>query len=352
MVKRVGAYWTLVLLLLLLTACGKGQPAAKNEGQAPATRAVTVTDQLGRVVTVPPNLQKVAAMDHLPTMIMFALGQQDKLVQRSLVGKLDAAIAAVDEKYAAKASVVHTSMTKNNFSVEELAAKGAQLVIVYASFDRTVIQQLENAGMTVLAVKGETVEESFAAVRLLAKVFDREEQGEKYIAACEKIMNMVKERVGNIPVEQRPKIMFTGAQNILTAATGDMLQNTIIETAGGGNVAKGLTGFWASVSPEQIAEWNPDVILLGSSKDTYGLDEIYNSSHYKTVKAVNERRVYLFPSNIGWWDYPAPHCVLGILWTAKMLYPDKFADIDMNKTADEFYTDFLGHSFSSLGGKL
>ena len=45
-------------------------------------------------------------------------------------------------------------------------------------------------------------------------------------------------------------------------------------SAGAENVASGLKGFWCDVSPEQVALWNPDVIFLGSSKDTYDVDKV------------------------------------------------------------------------------
>ena len=95
------------------------------------------------------------------------------------------------------------------------------------------------------------------------------------------------------------------------------------------------------------------MIFVGSSLDTsYGLKEIYQNPQFKTVRAIQEKRVYAFPSNIGWWDYPAPHCVLGVAWAAKTLYPERFRDLDMVKTADIFYKKYLGHTFTALGGML
>jgi iron complex transport system substrate-binding protein len=94
------------------------------------------------------------------------------------------------------------------------------------------------------------------------------------------------------------------------------------------------------------------VILLGSSKGTYGVDLVYGNEQFRTIKAVSQHRVYAFPSNIEWWDYPAPTCVLGVVWAAKTLYPDRFSDVDILKLADDYYTKYLGYSFTVLGGHL
>lgn len=330
-----------VALLLILTAGCRHQPAM------PENATVTVVDQMGRRVELPQNIRKIAAADYLGGIIVFALGQQDKQVHQALVGRPARAMAAVDAKFAALPQLGYMTM-----NAEELAALGTQVVFVNVSFDKSRVEQMENAGIKTVAIKGQTLEDSFAAVRLAAKVLGCEDRGEEYIRECEKILAMVEGRISGIPAEKRPGVMFTGPKRLFSVAGGEMLQTSIIERAGGQNVAAGLKGFWADVSPEQIAVWNPDVVFLGSTFENYSTDALYNNPHLQTVKAIREKQVYAFPSNIDWWDFPAPHYVLGVLWTAKTLYPDRFSDIDMAKIADEFYMKFLGHTFTEMGGKL
>jgi iron complex transport system substrate-binding protein len=334
------------LILVLILAAGCRQQPAVSENTT-----VTVVDQLGRRVELPKNVQRIATVDHIGGLIIFALGQQDKQVHQSLYGKLGRAMAAVDRKFAALPQL-RTRPDQKFIGLEELTAIGTQVVFVKASFDKAQVEQMENVGIKAVAIKGETLEDSFEAVRLMAKVLGCEDRGREYITDCQKILDMVRGRIGDIPAENRPRVIFTGPKSIFSVASGEMLQTLIIERAGGQNAAAKLKGFWADVSPEQVAAWNPDVIFLGSTKETYGVDDYYNNPHLQTVKAVKEKRVFIFPSNIDWWDYPAPHYVLGTLWAAKILHPDKFADVDMIKVADEFYGKYLGHSFTELGGKL
>lgn len=341
--KKFTGVLAIALLFISLAGCGQIQTSSKSNP------TFTVVDQLGRRIEVPHNVQKIASLDHLGGLIIFALGQQDKQVERCLFGRLGQAMASVDKNFAAMPLI---SKGHELISLEELTALGAQVVFVKASFDKTQVEQMENAGMRVIAIKGETLEDSFEAVRLMAKVLECEDRGKAYIMECEKMLHMVRDRIGDIPAEKRPRVMFVGPRGTLSAATGEMLQTSIIERAGAQNVAAHLKGFWADISPEQVAAWNPDVIFLGSLLDVYGPDAMINNPHLQTVKAIKEKQVYTFPSNIDWWDYPAPHYVLGTLWAAKTLYPDKFADVDMIKVADEFYVKFLGHSFTSMGGKL
>lgn len=340
--RKIALVLSLLCLLFLLSACGR-------QDQAAAGTAFTVTDQLGRQVEIPRHIQRIAALDHFEGQIVFALGQQDKLVHQALYNKLGQAMARADAGFSTKPQLRQTQKT---ITTESLAALNPEIIFINSSFDKTQLQQFESAGMKVIAVKGETLADSYEAVRLMATVLGCPDRGENYITACNNLLQLVKERTGAIPVDQRPTVMFSGPRDIFAVATGDMVQAAIIETAGGHNVASELKGYWITASPEQVSTWNPDVIFLGSSQDTYTPETLYANPHFATVAAARNKRVYAFPANIGWWDYPAPHHVLGTVWAAKTLYPDKFADIDVTGIADEFYAEFLGHSFTELGGKL
>lgn len=309
---------------------------------------ITVTDQAGRTVKVPVRIERIAALHHFGGKVVFALGQSEKLVDQALYHKENQAMARVNPVFASKPKV----LKGHDMNYEELIALRPDVAFVYASFDRAEIEQMERAGITVLAIKGETLEQGYEGVRLAGKVLGCEKRAEDYIADCRRLVEMVKKRVSDVSSDKRMTVMFAGPRSIYTVATGEMLTTEIINAAGGRNVAEKLKGFWADVSPEQVAVWNPDVIFLGSSLETYAEDRAINNPQFKTVKAVRNKRVYAFPSNIGWWDFPAPHCVLGVVWAAKTLYPDRFRDVDMTRIADDFYAKYMGYSFTSLGGKL
>jgi iron complex transport system substrate-binding protein len=314
------------------------------------TDVLTLTDQLGRTVTVPKHMRRISALHHFGGKIIYALGQQGRLVEQSIYGKEAQALARVDPAFAAMPKTQEQSGHAINY--ESLIALKPECAFVYASFNRAEMQQLEEAGIKVIAVKGETIEESFAAVRLVSKVLDCEKRGEEYIGDCRRLLALVKDRIGTLTSAQRLRVVFAGPKSIYTIATGEMLQNRMLELAGAVNVGAGLKGFWSDVSPEQLAAWNPDVILIGSSLASYGVQEVLTNSQFKAIRAVQTERVHVFPSNIGWWDYPAPQCVLGVLWTAKTLYPEKFADVDVLKIADEHYAKYVGHTFTAMGGRL
>jgi iron complex transport system substrate-binding protein len=307
----------------------------------------TIIDQLGREVTFPVNPERVAALHHFGGKIVYALNRQHLLVEKSIYGMEAKALAAVDPAFAALPGLIQG----HGYNIEGLVSLAPQVIFSYASMDRSELAQFENAGIPVVAVRGETFEESFEAVRLMADVLECPEAGQTYITACNALLDEVAARLEN-NVDTPVPVLFAGPRSVYSVATGNMLQTEILARAGARNVAQDLEGFWADVSPEQIARWDPQVIFLGSYLDVYGKDKIFTLPQFQTVSAIRNRQVYTFPSNVGWWDYPAPHCVLGVVWTAKTLYPHLFEDLDLMQTANEFYHRFMGYSFEELGGQL
>lgn len=349
MVKKLIIIVGTGLLLLLLTVYWKSTEVSQN-AQSLDAQTITVTDQLGRQVKVPRDIQRISAMNtHIGAYIVYALGQQDKLVGDVLLGRrLDLAMVSKEKK-----KLSGTDIERNHTAnLETILALKPQVIFCEVALDGSALQQLEDAGLTVVAIKGETMEESFAAVRLMAKVLDCEGRGEEYINACVKLLGMVEARVRDVPADKRPNVLFLEGGANLTVASGDMLQTRMLKEAGAQNVAADLKARWPLVSPERIIQWNPDVIFLGPAAGANGTSTILDNTNFSTLKAVEQKQVYVFPSNIGWWDFPAPHCVLGIVWIAKTIYPDRFADIDMTALADDFYKSFLGRSFTEMGGKL
>lgn len=341
---RLRFAWTILCAALALAFTG----GCEKQKILTATETTTVTDQLGRTVTIPKKIERIAALHHFGGKVVFALGEADKLVDRAFYHRENEAMTRVNPSFAAKPTVLQG----HGINCEQLIALKPQIAIVYASFNREDMGQLQSAGVSVIAIKGETLQQGYEGVRIAGKVLGREERAEEYIRDCGAIVELVKKRVTGIAPDKRLNVMFAGPRSVYSVATGEMLTTEIINLAGGRNVAENLKGFWADISPEQVAAWNPDVIFLGSSLDTYAEDRVFSNPQFKTVKAVRNKRVYTFPSNIGWWDFPAPHCVLGVVWAAKALYPDRFRDIDVTKIADDFYTKYMGYSFTAMGGRL
>jgi iron complex transport system substrate-binding protein len=113
------------------------------------------------------------------------------------------------------------------------------------------------------------------------------------------------------------------------------------------------------INKEQLMSWSPDIIFIdGGGMRLVKEDCVKKPDFYKGLKAVQDDKVYLlFPFN--WYMTNIGTAILDAYACGKVLYPDKFSDVDLPKKADEIYSFFLGkpvyqkmkEAFGELGEK-
>jgi iron complex transport system substrate-binding protein len=184
--KGLGSYGnSLVPLLAVLVilcvcfGCNKGKEVAGT---------VTVRDQLGRTVVVPGRISKIVALHHVGGKVVFALGEQGKLVDQAFYREEGQAMARVDPSFGRKPSLLNG----HTINTEQVIALSPDVAFAYGSFKEDEVRQLENAGITVIGLKAESFRESYEAVRIAGKALGREQRAEEYISDCEALLAMVR----------------------------------------------------------------------------------------------------------------------------------------------------------------
>ncbi len=96
------------------------------------------------------------------------------------------------------------------------------------------------------------------------------------------------------------------------------------------------------IDKEQLLAWDPEVIFIdGGGLSLVRQDFQKKAELYKALRAVKNGRVYLlFPFN--WYMTNICTTIIDAYAVGKVLYPDRFADIDLKRKADEVYTFFVG----------
>lgn len=162
------------------------------------------------------------------------------------------------------------------------------------------------------------------------------------------VYNKVKDKAQTIPQDKRKKVYYAeGVDGLKTEPDNSHIQ--LVNLCGGINVAskvaaKGGMGE-TPVNIEDIISWNPDVIIVREPKF---YSEIYSDPNWQKIKAVQDKQVYLAPSDpLGWFDRPpCVNTVIGIPWVAKVLYPDEFKDLDLTALTKEFYSKFYHYDLT------
>ena len=316
--------------LTILTSCSP----KPNEPAAQSSSPIVVTDQIGREVTLPAKPEKIVSSYYITTSLLIALEAQDQLVGI----EMKANEREIYKKAAPKLLELPAVGSGKGLNIEQIAALSPDLVIIPSRLQDSV-EQLETLNIPVIVVEPETIDQFMDCVTLLGQAIGKEERASQLMGFYQDTMSMVNGLTQNIT--QRPNVYLSGSGDILTTCTSKMVQNDIIQMAGGNNVSSQLTdGYWTTISTEQLLAWNPDYILPVSYA-SYTTDDIRNNPALAGVNAIKNNHVFLFPSAIEPWDYPTPSSILGILWLTSTLHPDLYSPDEYLKVASNFYKTYF-----------
>jgi iron complex transport system substrate-binding protein len=118
-----------------------------------------------------------------------------------------------------------------------------------------------------------------------------------------------------------------------------------IRIAGGSNAADVL-GNGRPVTLEQVAAWDPDVIIVGTAPNQQSRQAILDDPRWRQITAVKTGHVFVNPSGAYLWDRHSAEAALQVLWAAKLLHPDLFLKLDIERETVEFYAKYFHHTLT------
>jgi iron complex transport system substrate-binding protein len=288
----------------------------------------TLTDQGGRTITLAKPAERVASIPIPMASTIIAIdGGTSKLVGMNPTAK-SAIVEGVLGKIFPEARNIPSDITAPNFipNVEELAATNPDLVIQWADYGSDMVNPITNAGLNVALISYGTEEKTRYYQDMVGKAIGKVERAAEVNRWREDVAAQMAEKAKTIPAERRPKVLYLGrALSSLTASGNKGNYNGWqIELVGAVNASADVQGNGTTISPEQIAEWNPDVILLNSFEAALGIDRIYKDPILSLTKAAQNKKVYKMPLGGYRWDPPSQESPLSWMWLANLLHPDVF----------------------------
>lgn len=295
---------------------------------------VTVTDHLGREVTIEKQPESFVSGYYISTSLMIALG---------LDGQLVGVEAKADKRKIYKLSAPELTElpsvgTAKEFDLEGCAALKPDLVIVPTKL-KDSIPAMEELGLTVIAVNPEDQTKLFETIDMISTAANVVEKGQKLESWISDSLSGLKDSLDGA---ETPSVYLAGNSALLQTAGPEMYQSTLIENAGGVNAASDITDtYWADTSYEQILSWNPDYIILAADAD-YDADSVLKDSALADCTAVKEGHVSQIPSDIEALDSPVPASFLGSYYVASILHPEVVTEEDFAVAEKDFYETFYG----------
>jgi iron complex transport system substrate-binding protein len=341
-----------VILLIFIAVIASGCTAtAQNPSQTPKNTK-TITDMVGRTLDVPQNITRVLSTAPPTTIAVYVLAP-DKLIGINFEANKQNGNVYMPAKYRALPNVGGW-FGKQTGNFETFVSMDPDVIldgdVGVGNFRTTLEERQQKFGaipnVGVLDARNATQYDN--SISYLGSLIGADEQAASLSEFYNRVLSTVTTRVSDIPEKEKVRVYYAeGPKGLQTDPSGSM-HSELIEVAGGVNVADcALTAGMGMtpVSMEQVTKWNPDVIIVG---DPGFFGTIYNDTLWQAIPAVKNHRVYLVPqSPFTWFDRPpGVNRIIGIPWTAKILYPDKFRDVDMPALTKEFYSKFYHYDLT------
>lgn len=309
----------------------------------PAWAARTSVDAAGRSISLPDRVVRVMPAGPPASAVVYCLAP-DKLIGWQRAPRQDEKPYLLPSTHDLP-ELGRLTGRGDTANVEVVLKAKPDLIVDFGSITPTYVSLAngtqERTGVPYMLVDGRFAS-TVASLRLLGQALGVPERGEALAAFADDVLRRVDMATAKTPEPQRPGVYLArGPQGLETGLKGS-INTEILERAGGRNVADpqdGRRGI-ASVSPEQVLLWKPDIIVTWDrnffAKVTQNPDGIWQS-----VPAVANRRVHLAPTvPFGWIDGPpSVNRLIGLQWLASVFNGERFT-FDIVKDTLAFYKLF------------
>lgn len=315
-----------------------------------------VTDGVGRVVTLPVNVDTiVSGFFPFPSAFFIGTGSLDKL---QAVG--------ADSKHAAERSVFgkivpdildlpSSPIQGGVLNAEELLKLAPDVYVTHEG--NAALEVAERAGVPTLVLdvhskgKGDTVIAFESWMNVVGQVTGDALRTDELIDYAKTTQQDIRNTMARLDASQKPGALFfarLGEDQLMVNGSGGF-GNFWLNEGGATNLA--AEGFAATgeIGMEQIYAFNPEAIFITNLSPTQPEDLYENripDQDWSHVKAVQNERVYKVPEGVFQWYVPNGDVPMMLKWMAQSVHPELYADYDFAADLKAYYQRFYNYALS------
>ena len=278
----------------------------RNEAQIspinPPTREIT--DDLGRSVKLPQNIERAVSLAPNLTEIVFALEAGDKLVGRTSY-----------DNFPLEAQQIPTVGDTLNPNIENIIALKPNIVLVStASQIQTFTKQLESQNIAIFITNPNNLVGIYKSIYQIGQIFNKD-------AKAGEIVDNLKQRVAYVEARTNTaediKVFLQISKEPLFTIGKESFLNDVINRAGGVSVTENVATAYPKLSKETALALNPEAIILSDSEDNKEPNDVFVNS-----PAVKNNKIFKINADII--SRPSPRIVGALEEIARDLHPESF----------------------------
>lgn len=256
-------------------------------------------------------------------------------------------------------------MGEGTFKVETVLSLRPDLLVVIAydyKAQAAQIAQVEAAGIPVLVLDYQAQEPAkhVAGALALGAAIGETDRARALADLYRDRMAEITRRIAGRPTPRAYFELGAGGPGVIGNTYNGAMWGRMVQTAGGANIADGkLPGPWAPMAPEAVLAAQPDFVFLTGSSWAKANGAIRTG--YDADLETSRARLRGYVARPGWADLPAVrngevHALdaglarslwdfTSMLYVAKRLHPDVFADADPVGELRRYHERFLPIAF-------
>jgi len=312
---------------------------------------VQVTDLLGRQVTVPADIDAVAAIGSGSLRIVVYADAADMVVgiEQSETKAPIARPYTLAHPELLELPIIGAGGPDSAPDAEALASAAPDVIFAAQMLDAVSADKLQQAtGIPVVVLSygdlGNFSDDFFTSLDLAGTVLGKAERTDAVVEFIEDALDDLAARTANIPEAEQPTV-FVGALGYkgLHGLESTQARYAPFSALRVRSVTAGLQQSGSvMIDKEQLLTWDPDYLFVDLSGLSLVREDVRtNGALYRGLSAVQNSTVHAqlpfnnYSTNVG-------TALADAYYIGTLLYPEQFAEVDPALRADEFYTFLVG----------
>lgn len=305
-----------------------------------SAQARIITDAAGRTVSVPDKINRIVVAGPPAAVLVYVLAPE------KLAGWVhapdDAAKAYLMPSVRALPTVGRLTGKDGTIGSQAVMDAKPDIILDAGTVDPTY-KALADKVQAETHIPYVLVDGSFGrtpdTLRDVGALIGVEDRANKLADYADSAIKGLNEKLATLPNDPRPRVYYGRGTDGLETGLSGSINLEMLDVVGTMNVAAAAgKGGLTKVTPQQVAGWNPDIII---ADDANFAASVKSDPQWAGIKAVKDGKIFVPPSlPFGWFDSPpGVNRLLGVRWLEKLLYPKLFRS-DFTDDVKTFYKLF------------
>jgi iron complex transport system substrate-binding protein len=267
-------------------------------------------DNLGRSVEIYDTPRRIVSLSPHITEILYAIGLRERIVGVTRFSD-----------YPEEAKEKERIGSYINLDLEKIISLQPDLIISTSDGNpKEDIDKLASLGHSVFVISHNDIDGIYRSILKIGEITGQEAESVQLVSQMEEHIENIRLKLRNTKI--RPVFYQLGDNPLITTGKSTFI-DSLIELAGGRNIAGDIDILYPRFSMEQVLASAPEVIIISSMAEKKASSEVLKKwEKWKEIPAVRHKEIFFINPDLI--HRPGPRIVEGLEKLSAMIHPERF----------------------------